>query len=297
MSAWFIVAQIFGVITICFEFASYQIKNKQKYFLVNGIGSAFWAVMFIAIGMATSMSTQISLIIVALYSSTRALVFFWIFRKDSKRRRMLGKIFLGFMILVALSAGIFVIVGLPTRQVQILQSIALVFALGFVIGQYLPGKHPVRITVFFYAVMLLLTQTPLNILYAEPPLDFRWNPMGMLIEIAKMSSVIVFYVMFVNKKILLRKLGKIKQVIASQMCNVTADSDMAVLNNLESVVAKMVRMEIRAIDTSEITNIGQAQVCTQAVLNDLKVVHDLKMILERVVQRKMALKREVELNV
>ncbi|MCL2569809.1 MAG: YgjV family protein [Firmicutes bacterium] len=295
MSTWFIIAQIFGIITIGFEFASYQIKDKQKYLLVNGIGSALWAVMFVAIGMATSMSTQVSLIIVAVYSSTRALVFFWIFRKDSKRRRMAGKIFLGFMILVALSAGIYVIVGLPTREVQILQSVALVFALGFVIGQYMPGKHPVRITVFFYAILLLLTQTPLNILYAEPPLNFRWNPMGMLIELAKMSSVLVFYFMFFNKKLIAKRLVKLKAIINCEMNKITSDTEISVLadagvmklGDLEKLVAKMIRMEIKAIDTSEITNVTSTESNTQAVLADLKTVHDLKMILEKVIRLKM----------
>jgi len=44
----------------------------------------------------------------------------------------------------------------------------------------------------FYAVAVLLTQTPLNILHG----DFRWNIMGMLIESAKIVSVIVFYIRF-----------------------------------------------------------------------------------------------------
>jgi len=47
-------------------------------------------------------------------------------------------------------------------------------------------------TVVFYAVAVLLTQTPINILYRE----FRGNIMGMLIESAKIVSVIVFYVRY-----------------------------------------------------------------------------------------------------
>lgn len=214
---WFIVAQVFGLITIGFEFISYQIKDKRKYLLVNGIGSAFWAVMFVAMGLATSMSTQMSLIIVAAYSSARALVFWWIFKKDTPRRRKAGRIFLGCMIAIALTAGIIVIVGLPTRQVQIFQVFALVFALGFVIGQYMPGKHPVRIAVLFYAIMLLLASTPINILYAEPPLYFRWNPMGMAIEAAKIASVFVFYFLLFQKKRMAKRLEEIKRLVSCEV--------------------------------------------------------------------------------
>ena len=64
-NTWFIVAQVLGLITIGFEFASYQIKDKTRYFLITGIGSFFWMTMFIAIGLATGMSTQLSLIVAA----------------------------------------------------------------------------------------------------------------------------------------------------------------------------------------------------------------------------------------
>jgi hypothetical protein len=47
----------------------------------------------------------------------------------------------------------------------------------------------VRITVVFYAIVVLLTQTPLNILEG----DFRWNIMGILIEASKIASVVIFY--------------------------------------------------------------------------------------------------------
>ena len=52
MNTWYIVAQVLGLITICFEFTSYQITDKRKYFLITGIGSFFWMMMFVAIGLA-----------------------------------------------------------------------------------------------------------------------------------------------------------------------------------------------------------------------------------------------------
>ena len=191
MNSWFIAAQILGIITIGFEFASYQIKDKPKYFLVTGIGSFFWMAMFVAIGMATGMSTQLSLIVAATYSTVRNLVFFRIFSKDTPESKEAGLIFLLVMIVIALIAGTLAVVNAPA-EVRWLHIIGMITALGFVIGQYLPGVHYVRITVTFYAVAVMLTQTPLNILYG----DFRWNIMGILIEAAKIISVIVFYIRF-----------------------------------------------------------------------------------------------------
>jgi len=191
MNNWYILAQVLGLITICFEFTSYQIKDKTKYFLITGIGSFFWMTMFIAIGLATGMSTQLSLVVASSYSTVRNLVFYRIFLKNTPESKEAGLIFLLVMIGVALIAGIITVLNAPP-EVRWLHGIGLVAALGFVIGQYLPGVHYVRITVVIYAFVVLLTQTPLNILYG----DFRWNIMGILIESAKIISVVVFYVRF-----------------------------------------------------------------------------------------------------
>ncbi|MCL2198387.1 MAG: YgjV family protein [Defluviitaleaceae bacterium] len=191
MDTWFIIAQLLGLITIGFEFTSYQIKDKTKYFLVTGIGSFFWMAMFVAIGISTGMDTQFSLIVAAVYSTIRNLVFFGIFKKNTAQSKELGLNFLLVMIVIAIVAGTATVLNAP-EQVRWLHIIGLVVALGFVIGQYLPGVHYVRIAVVFYAVVVLLTQTPINILYG----DFRWNIMGILIEAAKIISVVVFYIRY-----------------------------------------------------------------------------------------------------
>jgi len=191
MGVWFIVAQILGLITICFEFASYQIKDKTKYFLITGIGSFFWAAMFVAMGLATGMDTQISLIVAATYSTVRNLVFFKIFSKNTPQSKEVGLIFLLVMVVVALVAGSLAVFNAPV-EVRWLHIMGMIAALSFVIGQYLPGPHYVRITVVIYAIVVFATQTPINILDGE----FRWNIMGMLIESAKIVSVIVFYIRY-----------------------------------------------------------------------------------------------------
>jgi hypothetical protein len=194
VNMWFIIAQVLGVITIIFEFTSYQIENKSKYFLVTGIGSFFWVTMFFAIGMATGMSTQISLIVAATYSTIRNLVFWKIFAKNTPQSKEFGINFLLLMVVVALVAGTLAIINAP-EQVRWLHTLGLITALAFVIGQYLPGVHYVRIAVVFYAAVVILTQTPLNILEG----DFRWNIMGILIEVAKISSVFIFYLRYAKE--------------------------------------------------------------------------------------------------
>ena len=193
MNTWFIAAQVLGVISLCFEFTSYQIKDKAKYFRCTGIGSFFWALMFICIGMATGLSTQTSLIIVGVYSTIRNVVFWRVFSKNTPQSKEFGINFLLLMVVVALVAAV---VTLPTvpAEVRWLHILGLITALGFVIGQYLPGVHYVRISVVFYAAVVILTQTPINILYG----DFRWNVMGIAIELAKIASVVVFYLRFAN---------------------------------------------------------------------------------------------------
>ena len=195
MNTWFIIAQVLGVITICFEFTSYQIKDKSKYFLTTGIGSFFWMTMFVAMGLATGMSTQVSLIVASTYSTIRNFVFWQIFARNTPKSKEFGLNFLLVMIVVALVAGTLSVINAPA-EVRWLHAIGMVTALIFVIGQYLPGVHYVRISVVLYAIVVFVTQTPVNILYG----DFRWNIMGMAIEAAKIVSVIVFYVRFSSEE-------------------------------------------------------------------------------------------------
>ena len=191
MNTWFLLAQFFGIITIFFEFTSYQITDKRQYFLRAGIGSFFWALMFISIGMATGMSTQLSLILASTYSTIRNIVFFFIFKHNTPRSKEIGINFLLLMIVVALVAGTATVLNAPI-EVRWLHIIGLITALSFVVGQYLPGVHYVRITTIFYAMAVILTQTPINILYG----DFRWNIMGIAIETAKIVSIAIFYLKY-----------------------------------------------------------------------------------------------------
>jgi len=191
MNFWFILAQFLGLGTIIFEFISYQKKVKSEYFLATGIGSLFWIGMFFSIGMATGMATQISLIIAATYSTIRSFVFHVTFKKNTVKSNEFGLQFLLFMILVALVAGITSVASSPV-EVRWLQTIGMITALAFVICQYLPGVHYLRISIVFYALAVIALNSPLNILYG----DIRWNFMGIAIELSKIISVIVFYIRY-----------------------------------------------------------------------------------------------------
>jgi hypothetical protein len=179
---WFILAQVLGVITIIFDFISYQIKDQRKYLLCFSIGSLFWTLMFVTIG------AQIPVILAALFSFLRGMVFWWIFAKDTKKRKIAGKSFLYFALAIGL-VGAIQGVRQATPETMWLQIFMLVTALLFVVGQYLPSKHYVRFFAFFYAISVLLLNTPLD----------TFNPMGIAIEVAKILSIMLFYAKIIAK--------------------------------------------------------------------------------------------------
>jgi len=173
---WFVIAQILGVITIIFDFVSYQIKDQRRYLLWFSMGSFFWMLMFITIG------AQIPVILAAAFSVLRGMVFWWIFAKNTRKRKIAGKVFLYMALAIGL-VGAAQGVAHATPETVWLQVFMLVTALLFVVGQYLPSKHYVRVFAIFYAVAVLLLNTPLD----------TFNPMGILIEVAKIVSIFVFY--------------------------------------------------------------------------------------------------------
>ena len=195
MNTWYIVAQILGIITITLEIVTYQLKDKTRFFMVSTLSSFFWFLMFIAIGLATSLDTQLSVMLAGLYSTIRNGLFWWMHKKDTpaaKERALRTILVLVFFVLIA---GTFTILSAPS-QVRWLHILGLIAAILFAISQYLPGVHYVRGGVLMTAILVGLTQTPINILEG----DFRWNIMGIAIETAKIVSVIVFYVKYAKEE-------------------------------------------------------------------------------------------------
>ena len=198
ISLWYILAQVMGVTTICFEFWSYQIPNQRKYLLVTSIANIFWAAMFLFIGLHVNINSILIMIIAALFGTLRGFTWYWIFAKDTKGRRIAGRVVLYISLAILLVSASMAISKLEHTQQIIIQGLGLFFGLFFVIGQYLPSKHFVRIFVTLYATMLLIGQTPLNLI--DDNGETSWNIMGILIETSKIVSVIVFYGRIVMKK-------------------------------------------------------------------------------------------------
>jgi len=151
--------------------------------------------MFVAIGLATGMNTQLSLIVAATYGTIRNFSFYMFRSKNTPERKRAEKIFLIIIVAIAVVAGVITVMNAPA-QVRWMHLLGAITAIGFVIGQYLPGVHYSRVSVVIYAMAVILTQTPLNILEG----NFRWNIMGIMIELAKIASVIIFYMRYSNPK-------------------------------------------------------------------------------------------------
>ena len=191
ITIWYVLAQIMGVVTIGFEFWSYQIPNQRKYLLVTSIGNIFWALMFLFLGLHVNIKSILIMIIAALFGTLRGLIWWWIFEKETKRRRIAGRIVLYASLAIVLFSTSRAIINLDYTQQVIIQSLGLLGGMLFIVGQYLPSKHYLRVFVTFYAIMVLIGQTPLNLI--DDAGETSWNVMGILIEAAKITSVIVFY--------------------------------------------------------------------------------------------------------
>jgi hypothetical protein len=283
---WFILAQVMGVITICFEFASYQIKDQRKYLLTTSVGNIFWMLMFLFLGFHTEIRLTQAMIFAASFGVLRGLIFWWVFGKKSKARKIIGRVTLYVSLAIAMPFTILTIITLPYPSQVILQSIGLITAMLFIIGQYLPSKHYLRVFVFMYAVMVLLGNTPLNLIDEDGVRT--WNYMGMVIEFAKIASVAVFYILYSHRLWLLNSLRKIKAILRCEMNKISACSDINQLltanvmssSEIEKLVVKMVKYEISAIDKSEMTDIKSVIDKAKLVLDNVKTVRDVNNIMQ-----------------
>ncbi|ACZ30877.1 hypothetical protein Xcel_1857 [Xylanimonas cellulosilytica DSM 15894] len=178
----FILGQVFGLLTLVFNFAAYQADDQRKYFLRFTIGSAFWLAMYMTMG------AQVPVMLVATFSTLRGVVFWWTLGKDSPRRRMIAR---RTMYTTLAIAGVASVVAIPAArpETQPFQVFLLIGVLLFVVGQYMPGVYLVRITAVVYAVAVLLLNTPLD----------TFNPVGIIIELNNLVSIAVFFVILARK--------------------------------------------------------------------------------------------------
>lgn len=189
----FLVAQVLGVLTLAFNFWSYQMEDQRKYFLRFTIGSAFWLAMYITVG------AQIPVLLVSLVSLLRGAVFWWALGVDSPWRRMIARRTLYATIVIAL-IGAAVAIPAARPETRPLQVFLLIGVLLFVIGQYMPGVYLVRFGAVVYAISVLLVNTPLD----------TFNPVGIIIELGNILAVGVFFLAFARKNKERRRLAALR---------------------------------------------------------------------------------------
>ena len=178
----FIIAQVLGFLVIVFDFWSFQKPSQVKYFRLTTVSSFFWLAMYIVGG------AQEPILIVTTFSLLRNIVFTWAFTKDTPKARMIARRTMYTSLFIAVFAAFWRIPASNpgTHWIQILLAVGVIC---FVIGQYMPGVYLVRYTAVFYAITVILTNTPLDV----------WNPMGILIEVNKIIAIVVFFFVF-NRK-------------------------------------------------------------------------------------------------
>lgn len=189
----FILAQVVGLAVLVFDFWSFQQKDQRKYFVYTTFSSALWVTMYALVG------AQIPVLLVSAVSTVRNIIFWWSLRVDSPFRRMVARRTMYASLVLAL-AGSMIAIPAARPETRILQVFLLLGVLSFVIGQYLPGVYPVRVTSVFYALTVILVNTPLD----------TFNPVGIIIEVNKILAIAVFFVILGRKNREKRRLAAVQ---------------------------------------------------------------------------------------
>jgi len=194
----FIIAQAIGLGVLAFDFLSFQQKVQRKYFGYTAVSSLLWVTMFALVG------AQIPILLVSLVSTVRNVIFWWSLRVDSPKRRMIARRTLYASIVLALVSSV---IAIPDARpgTRMFQVFLLFGVLAFVIGQYLPGIYPLRLTSLFYALTVILVNTPLD----------TFNPVGIIIEVNKILAIVLFFVLLARQNRETRRLAALKPAALS----------------------------------------------------------------------------------
>jgi len=261
----FVLSQVMGLICLVLVYFSLQIKNQRKMLLVNGIGSLFWLLMFIFVG------AQLPMILIGIMATIRPLVFWWIMAKESPKRTKIGKIFLYFCLVVGMIGAVVSLINLDRPETLWIQILALATGIIFIVGQYLPSKHYVRIFSVTYALALILANTPLD----------TFNPMGIAIEAAKILSVIIFYVVVVKKAVLKKQLLIETQNLDHEIkkCHLLTHpslSDLQTKERIARLMTKVVKLELAVIDSENMQSYTGCAKETKYLLRKLQLLSELR---------------------
>jgi len=188
----FIIAQLVGIGVLVFDFISFQQKDQRKYFFYTAFSSGLWVAMYALVG------AQIPVLLVSSISTIRNVIFWWALKNGTPKARMIARRTMYTSLVLALISSTMAIPA-ARPETRIFQVFLLLGVLSFVVGQYLPGIYPLRVTSVFYALTLILVNTPLD----------TFNPAGIIIEVNKILAIVVFFVV-------LHKKNKIKEAIATK---------------------------------------------------------------------------------
>jgi len=189
----FLVAQVFGLAVLAFDFWSFQAEEQLSYFRRTLASSSAWVIMYIIVG------AQAPIILITSASVLRNIVFTWAFTVQTPRSRMIARRTMYASLIIALVLAVPTIAG--TRpETQGLQVFLLLGTLIFVVGQYMPGVWLLRISAVVYAVSVALVNSPLD----------TFNPVGMIIEVNKGLAIVAFFVVYFRRKKRHRELAAIR---------------------------------------------------------------------------------------
>jgi len=194
----FVIAQIIGIGVLAFDFISFQQKEQIKYFKFTAFSSLLWVTMFALVG------AQIPILLVSAVSTIRNVIFWWALKKDTGKSRMIARRTLYASLVLAIVSSTMAIPA-ARPETRIFQVFLLFGVISFVIGQYMPGIYPLRITSLVYAVTIILVNTPLD----------TFNPVGIIIEVNKILAIVVFFVILNRKNKESRRLAAIQPAALS----------------------------------------------------------------------------------
>lgn len=199
MSYWqFALSQVFALITFACVFINFIVNGKKNILFWHVIGSVFWLLMFALLDNLVGM-------VLAGIGIVRSGMFLICELKTGKGWKIGGKVTLYFMItlgFVLFALGFWGVLGVGESNAFWWDWIVIATSVLFVVGTYMKSKHIVRIGTVLYAASLIIQ----FVIRAIPePFGGSFTPEafnigGIAIEVSKIISVVVFYVLLVVKK-------------------------------------------------------------------------------------------------
>ena len=181
--ARFVLAQVFGVACLTFNFWSFQKEDQRAYIGRSTIASALWLCMHL------TMAAQLPIVLVAVASTIRGVLFYWSLGLDSPFGRMFARRVM-YVTLALAFAGALVVIPTTRPETVPFQVLLAITGVLFIVGQYMPGIYLVRIFAVFYAIAVLLLNTPLD----------TFNPIGIVIEANHLLAVAVFFIGYARRR-------------------------------------------------------------------------------------------------